>query len=306
MSPLEVLSLKHGDSLLDAKRQYRSLSVRYHPDKNPDNPHALEMFRVVQDSYLAIKKNPDLLSLKTPIFKPKGTCGYLLLEVPVDTSDVYFKIEKSIKVQRKVLCKGCGGSGSSLGSAGICELCQGHKKVRNKVSSLIGLNAACPACKGTGTKDAPCCSVCSGTGFTVERVPINFCIDEKQFSNNLVVLKNVGDESLEGVKGDVHVRLKRDYRSRVTLQGGDYRCSYFISPAQYAVGDQATINLLGRELSFEIPKNGTESIIKMKGFKDIYIDLIILTPEGNSDSERLYREIIAIERSIGGPYEDAI
>ena len=35
----------------DIKRAYRKLAMKYHPDKNPDNPSAEEKFRDISDAY---------------------------------------------------------------------------------------------------------------------------------------------------------------------------------------------------------------------------------------------------------------
>ena len=38
-------------STKEIKRAYRKLAMKYHPDKNPDNPSAEEKFRDVSDAY---------------------------------------------------------------------------------------------------------------------------------------------------------------------------------------------------------------------------------------------------------------
>jgi len=55
--PYEVLGLKHGATEEEVKKAYRTLSRKYHPDaniNNPDKDKALEKFKEVQAAYKSI------------------------------------------------------------------------------------------------------------------------------------------------------------------------------------------------------------------------------------------------------------
>src|SRR5438477_1855719 len=47
----EVLGVEHNDSEEEVKRAYRRLAVKFHPDKNPDDPHAEEKFKELGEAY---------------------------------------------------------------------------------------------------------------------------------------------------------------------------------------------------------------------------------------------------------------
>jgi molecular chaperone DnaJ len=47
----EVLEVTRGASGEEIKRSYRKLAVKFHPDKNPDDPHAEEKFKELGEAY---------------------------------------------------------------------------------------------------------------------------------------------------------------------------------------------------------------------------------------------------------------
>ena len=47
----EVLGVEHNVSEEEIKRAYRKLAVKFHPDKNPDDPHAEEKFKELGEAY---------------------------------------------------------------------------------------------------------------------------------------------------------------------------------------------------------------------------------------------------------------
>lgn len=301
MDPLEVLNLKPGSTLIDAKKQYRQLSVRYHPDKNPGDSSAEESFRNVVDSYNLIVKNPNLLNVKSTTLKARGYSGYILIDVTASISDVYLGTIKDVKVTRRRLCNPCDGSGSSLGINGVCSLCKGAKKIKNRVSSLIGLNDVCPACNGTGTKEAPVCSSCSGRGFVLEDNTLNFTISKDQFTSRLVVIRQEGNEFRKGLFGDVHIKLQVDAYNRITLEEDMYKFSYGISPSQFALGDSVKIKLFGKDLELIVPKGQNEALIRDRRVdgitRYIKVDLVVVNKPYTSKIEDLYKEILRLEKT---------
>src|SRR6266567_4582676 len=47
----EVLGIGRNASDEEVKRAYRKLAVKFHPDKNPDDPHAEEKFKELAEAY---------------------------------------------------------------------------------------------------------------------------------------------------------------------------------------------------------------------------------------------------------------
>src|SRR5919201_2759455 len=47
----EVLGVGRNAAAEEVKRAYRKLAVKFHPDKNPDDPHAEEKFKELGEAY---------------------------------------------------------------------------------------------------------------------------------------------------------------------------------------------------------------------------------------------------------------
>ena len=47
----EVLGLNKDVSAEEIKKSYRKLAMKYHPDRNPDNPKAEEQFKEAKEAY---------------------------------------------------------------------------------------------------------------------------------------------------------------------------------------------------------------------------------------------------------------
>ena len=52
---LEVSRTAGGDEI---KQAYRALAMKYHPDRNPDNPAAEDSFKEASEAY-AVLSDPD-------------------------------------------------------------------------------------------------------------------------------------------------------------------------------------------------------------------------------------------------------
>lgn len=307
MDYLNVLGLAPGCSEDDLKSVYRKLSIKYHPDKNNGSLEFEEKFKKIQEAYDALRANPKLMEKPSEVTSTiypnvnKQYFGYILVEVPVSVEDVYVRNRKSIRVRRKRICSSCSGVGSSLGLDGVCSLCGGAGKVVNKAAKLMGITSdKCPECHGTGKKSAPPCQTCSGSGHIDEVTTIPYTVTEDQYELGVIVVRGVGDEYSSGKFGDVRIKLLKSSNEFLHIEGGIYRMSYNVTPAQVAIGDKVVIKIYGKPLNLNIDRYSDEAVIRDKRsdgrVRHIQVDLHQNIKNHTVEVKKLYEEILELER----------
>ncbi|KAM4556311.1 dnaJ homolog subfamily C member 5-like [Fundulus diaphanus] len=83
-----ILGLEKGCAHEDIKKSYRKLALRYHPDKNPDNPEAAEKFKELNNAHSVLS---DLT--KRNIYDSYGSLGlYVAQQFGEDNVNTYFML----------------------------------------------------------------------------------------------------------------------------------------------------------------------------------------------------------------------
>ncbi|XP_062863780.1 dnaJ (Hsp40) homolog, subfamily C, member 5 gamma b [Trichomycterus rosablanca] len=86
----KTLGLQKGASTDEIKKAYRKLALRYHPDKNPDNPEAAEKFKEINNANTILN---DLS--KRQIYDEYGSMGlYAAEQFGEDGVKYYFLMSK--------------------------------------------------------------------------------------------------------------------------------------------------------------------------------------------------------------------
>jgi len=177
-----VLGLKKGASKDDAKKAYRKLAHKYHPDKNPDDKESEEKFKEVSAAYEQII-NPgaskssggrgrpnsvaDIIKKWAQWgFNVQNSSGFVQEEPSVARVILSFKegclgVAKDIeyKVTRK--CKPCDGVGAEPGDYDECAECDGTGRRIMQQAFQTGI-ITCPSCGGRGVRIRKPCGKCKG------------------------------------------------------------------------------------------------------------------------------------------------
>jgi len=170
----EVLGVEKDATTDHIKKAYRKLAVKYHPDRNPDDKNAEEMFKKVAEAYEVLsdpqrRQSYDQFGFDGPQGSGFGGAGFN----PFDIFESFFG--------------GGGGGFSGFGFGGDDEgpATRGSNiRVRVKVTLQDIANGVdkhikikkyveCEHCKGTGAKDGTAyetCPKCKGKGRVIQIV----------------------------------------------------------------------------------------------------------------------------------------
>ena len=188
----EILGVSKEATAEEMKKAYRKLSLKYHPDKNPQGE---EKFKEISKAYGVLsdvnkKANydsgggvnlEDLFGNAGPTNpfesffsqqrqqqrqqqRPKGKD--LAITIGLDLDEIFFSKEKTIRYKRELNCKSCFGTGGTWQKCRNCEG-QGFKRVvtgNNFYRNIQTIN--CDSCGGRGKLPLNLCGGCVGKGTT--------------------------------------------------------------------------------------------------------------------------------------------
>ena len=163
--PHEILGIPRGANVEDAKKAYRKLAAKFHPDVASGD---VSKFREITEAFNSIRQISDFEHPGAdPIF-----CEDVSTTVELTLEEMVFGCNKAVRVRVGAKCKLCSGTGSAPGSPMMpCLACLGT----GKSPSAWGFNNSartCSTCKGLGTTPAQRCKQCAGKGRADENVEV--------------------------------------------------------------------------------------------------------------------------------------
>ena len=170
----EILGVSKSSSAEEIKKAYRKIAIKYHPDKNPDDPSAEEKFKEAAEAY-AILSSPEKKQ-RYDQFGHQGVGGGFGGGGGMNMDDIFSQFGDIFGGGSpfESFFGGGGGRGGRAQRRGsnlriklkltLQEIAQGAEK-KIKVKRYV----ACDDCGGNGSKNGAAlqnCPVCQGTGQT--------------------------------------------------------------------------------------------------------------------------------------------
>lgn len=281
----ELLGVAPEADESDIKRAYRKLALKYHPDKNPGNTEAADMFKNISHAYEVLsdesrRKLYDQYGKKgleeggggggfhdaSDIFsmffgggrrergepKPKD----IVHELGITLEDMYTGKTKKIAVTRDRLCTSCEGRGVKAGAQkNPCRECRGQG-VQIRMQQLFPgmvqqVQVRCNACGGEGTnvKPSDLCQGCNGKCIVKERKVIEVVIEIGQKKGDHKRFVGEGDQNPSiKLAGDVLIFIQQKPHDLFRRIGSHLLVNHTISLQEALCGFELPIEHLDKRM----------------------------------------------------------
>ncbi len=301
----EVLGVAREAGADEIKKAYRQAALKYHPDRNKDNPEAEEKFKEAAEAYEVLSDPEtrqrydryghqgvrgsahdfsgmgveDIFSMFNDIFgagfgsgRRRGHAGVdLEMQVELSLEEVASGTQRTLEFDRKDLCDRCGGSASEPGAKKqTCRTCGGYGQVEQVTGfgALFGrVVTTCPSCHGKGMITTSPCQKCRGSGRQMRRRSVTVDLPAGIEDGQGVRVPHEGEPSENGGhRGDLHVYVRVKPHMFFERRGRDLVCRVPITYPQAALGAKIEVPSLTGRVELTIPP-GTQhgQVFRMGG-----------------------------------------
>lgn len=301
----EILGVPRNTPEAEIKKAYRQLALQYHPDRNPGNKEAEEMFKEASEAY-EVLRDPEKRDLYDRYghegIRRMGFSGFTGFEdiftsfgdifedffgfgtgrrrsagprkgadfrydLTISFMDAAQGKEKEIEIERPESCSACKATGIQAGTKKeTCAACHGSGQITHS-QGFFTLRTTCSRCRGQGFFIAHPCSNCRGTGRVKKSKKIHVKIPAGVDTGSRLKISGEGGEGERGGRpGDLYVVLHAEPHSFFERHGDDIICQIPISFTQAALGAEIEVPSLNGFKKLTIPP-GTQSsqVITLRG-----------------------------------------
>lgn len=299
----EILGLSKGASTAEIKKAYRKKAIEFHPDKNPGDSHAEEMFKKAAEAY-EVLGNEDKRA-KYDRFGHQAFEGGGFGGGGMNMDDIFSQFGD-------IFGGGFSGFGGGFGGGGqrrmkgsnlrirvsltLEEIANGTEKkikVKRKVQAEGTTYKTCSTCNGTGQitritntilgrmQTASPCTTCSGSGQIIDKKPADadaqgLTVREESVSIKIpagvedgMQLKVTGkgnDAPGNGIPGDLLVAIEEKAHPTLQREGDNLHYDLYISFSEAALGASREIDTVSGKVRIKVDE-GVQSgkILRLRG-----------------------------------------
>ncbi len=300
----EVLGVDKNANEADIKKAYRRVAMKYHPDRNPDDPQADSKFKEASEAYeiLATQEKraaydqfghagvdpnmgggaggfgggsfSDIFGdVFGDIFGGGGNRGGpqrgsdLRYTLDISLEDAVKGTTVEIRVPSLSSCDLCGGSGAKKGSQpSTCGTCGGAGQVRMQ-QGFFQVQQTCPNCRGRGKTISNPCSTCRGQGRVEKSKTLSVKVPPGVDTGDRIRLSGEGEAGPEsGPAGDLFVQMSVKEHPLFERDGKHLYCEVPISFADAALGGELEVPTLDGRVKLKIPsETQTGKLFRLRG-----------------------------------------
>lgn len=219
-----ILGISKDADSKQIKKAFRTLSVKYHPDKNPGDKGVHEKFMNINKAYETLsdpekRKVYDIYG-EEGLEKENNLMGHhkqkgpnARVDIHVELEDLYNGSVKELSIQKNVVCNKCHGTGGKLGKTKQCPTCKGRGVVMQDVNTGMGftfrMQNTCDRCQGKGIIFSETCDQCRGKKVVKEDKKLRVDIEKGMKDGETIVFERESEQHPDMVPGDLVVTLRQ-------------------------------------------------------------------------------------------------
>lgn len=296
-----VLGVDKSASQDDIKKVYRELALKYHPDRNSDNPDAEAKFKEASEAYEVLsdpekRKQYDLGGTRNfttfadnphdifeSFFKDFGFESFFSghsqpdsgpqvgedveILVTISLESAFSGIEKQTTYNSLIICDKCSGAGiRDPSDVQTCPNCNGSGKMHH-TAAFLNISMTCGHCQGSGSTIKNPCKSCKGLGRVQEPRAIKFNIPVGIMSGERLRIQNLGNHHpASNQPGDLYIRVDVVPHPKFEREMNDLHCRKHISYPLAVLGGTVTVETLSGEVSLKVtPGTQHGTVVKLSG-----------------------------------------
>jgi len=298
----EILDVAKNANQDEIKKAYRKMAIKYHPDKNPDNPEAEEKFKEAAEAY-EVLSDPEKRQ-RYDQFGHQGVSGGGFGAGGMNMEDIFSQFgdvfgggafdsffggsrggrrtkrgtnlrvklrltlaEVAKGVEKKIKVK------RHVVAPGVtfknCSSCNGTGQVKRVVNTMLGQMVSastCPACGGNGqiVDKKPSNADDKGLMVKEEVIPIN--IPAGVSDSMQLSMSGKGNETPGGIPGDLLIVIEEIEHESLQRDGNDVIYDLHVSFIDAALGAQLEVPTIDGKVKIKLDA-GTQSskVLRLKG-----------------------------------------
>jgi len=303
----EILQVSKTASKAEIKKAYRKLAMKYHPDKNPGDKEAEEMFKKINEAYEVLSDDEKRavydrygkagldgnmggsggFSGFEDIFeeffgfggrrqKPRRQTPYnldILYEVELEFKEAVFGVKKEIEFDYFSICTKCDGSGAK--KSHTCPTCGGAGQIFIR-QGFMSIGQTCPECSGSGKIIDEECDECKGAGYKINKDKVELDLPAGVDNGMRMRVPGKGNEDFDKRRGDLYIEINVKEDPIFKRRDDDIFVEVPVFFTSAILGDKIKIPTLKGEKEIEIKphtKDGKRYIFKGEGIANVHSGL---------------------------------
>lgn len=301
----EVLGVDKGSGADEIKKAYRKIAIKYHPDKNPDNPEAEDKFKEAAEAYEVLSNSEkrqrydqfghqgmggsggfsgnmeDIFSQFGDIFGGGGGSPFESFfggggrggsRRTKKGTNLRIKLKLNLEeiangVEKKVKVSRLMVDPSTTFKS--CTTCNGAGQVKKVMNTMLGQmmsTSTCPSCGGAGQTVDQRGPGTDSTGMKRNEEVIAINIPAGVAEGMQLSMSGKGNEVPGGIAGDLLIVIEEQESDELKRDGNNVVYDLFISFVDAAMGASVEVPTIDGKVKIKID-SGTQSgkILRLRG-----------------------------------------